>query len=145
MVGVVASVAGGVMKGEGDQAAADYQSAKLEKAAQYGRLAADQTDAQMRENLNTQIGNIDAVRAAAGIDPTSPTTAALRDRTEMLGGRDRSIQVGNILAKANQDQADAAYTKEAGSYAMGMDILGGIAGGAGKIAGTNWSNFGKTG
>lgn len=137
-VSSVMSVAGGILKGQGEQSADDFQAAKLKRSTEYAKGAAVETDTQMRENLNLQLSNIDAVRAAANIDPTSPTTAALRDRTAMIGDRSRSIQVGNIMAKASQDEADSKYMTEAGEFAYKMGVLGGVTGAAGKIAQTKW-------
>lgn len=133
-VSSVMSVAGGILKGEGEQSADDFQAAKLKQSAEYAKGAAAETDTQMRENLNLQLSNIDAVRAAAGIDPTSPTTAALRDKTAMIGDRSRSIQVGNIMAKASQDEADSSYLTQAGQFAYTMGALGGVTGAANNIA-----------
>jgi phage I-like protein len=122
------------MKGQGQQAADDFKAAQQERAATYGRLKAQQTDAQMIEQTNTQLGNIDAIRAAAGADPTSPTSYALKDRTAALSNRNRSITVDNILAQAASDEADANYMRQAGDYALtssfvnaGMDIGKGLA------------------
>jgi hypothetical protein len=137
-VSPIMSIASGFMKGQGDEAAADYQANKLRVSAEYARGAAKETDAQMRENLNLQLQNIDAVRAAANIDPTSPTTAALKDRTAMIGDRSRSIQVGNIMAQAAQNEADANYTEQAGKFAYSMDILGGATNAAGTLSKTKW-------
>jgi hypothetical protein len=137
-VAPVLSVASGFMKGQGDEAAADFQANKLRVSAEYARGAAKETDAQMRENLNLQLSNIDAVRAAAGIDPTSPTTAALKDRTAMIGDRSRSIQVGNIMAQAAQNEADANYTEQAGKFAYSMDIVSGFTGAANTLSKTKW-------
>lgn len=128
------SIVSGIMKGEGEQSADDFQAAKLKRSAEYAKGAAAETDTQMRENLNLQLSNIDAVRAAANIDPSSPTTAALKDRTAMIGDRSRSIQVGNIMAKAAQDEADSNYLTQAGSFAYTMGALGGVAGAAGTVA-----------
>jgi hypothetical protein len=133
-VSPIMSVASGFMKGSGDQAAADYQSEKSQIAAQYAKTAAVQTDAQMRENLNLQLGNIDAVRAASGVNPTSPSDVAVRDRMSMVGDRARSIQVGNIMAQAEQDEADAQYYKQAGQFAYNMDVAGGFTNAASSIA-----------
>lgn len=132
------SIASGFAKGEGDQAAAEYQASKLKKSAEYGRLAAKQTGTQMQENLNLQLQNIDAVRVAAGVDPNSPTSLALKDKTAMIGDRTRNIQVGNIMAQAAQNEADATYTQAAGEYAYKMDVLGGFTGAAGKLSQTKW-------
>lgn len=133
---------GAQAKGEGEKAADDYKAARAEQAAEYARTAATQTDAQGLENLTVTLQNIDAVRAAAGADPTSPTTAAIKDRTEVLADRSRGIQVNNILAQAKTSTDDAAYLRQAGEFALGMGNLGAYAGAAGTIAKTNWSTFG---
>jgi hypothetical protein len=132
------SAASDVMKGEGQKSADDFKAAQQERAATYGRLKAQQTDAQMLEQENTQLGNIDAIRAAAGADPTSPTSYALKDRTQFLGDRNRSTAVDSILAQAQQDDADANYMKQAGDFALtssfinaGTDIGKGLAKGYG--------------
>lgn len=114
------SAYGAIEKGKGQQAADYYQAQKAETAALYGKTAADQTDATMRENLNITLGNINAVRASANIDPSSPTTAALRDRTEVLGDRARNTKVDNILAQVTQDTSDASYLRSAGDFALSM-------------------------
>ncbi|MCK1718864.1 hypothetical protein [Bradyrhizobium sp. 141] len=133
-VSAVTSLASGIMQGEGEQAADEYKSAKAKKAAEYARTAATQTDAQMRENLNVQLENIDAIRAASHADPNSPTSIAIKDRTSMIGDRSRNIQVGNIMAQAAQDEADAQYFHEAGDFALKMGYMSGISGAAGKFA-----------
>jgi hypothetical protein len=115
---------GSVAKGMGTKAADDFQAARLNRAAEYGKLAADQTYGQMTEKLNTTLGNIDAVRAAAHDDPTSPTGVAFRDRQEYLGERERGIKVGSILAQARDDEASAAYLRSAGKNALMMGYLG---------------------
>jgi hypothetical protein len=127
------------MGGSATEAADEYQANKQRVAAEYAKASAAETSVQMRENLNTQLENISAIRAAQGTDPTSPTTAALTDRTGMMGDRARSIQVGNILAQAGQDEADATYLDQAGSFAYTQGIIGGIAGAAGKVAQTRFA------
>ena len=64
-------------RGEGVASADEYQAAKLDNAAKYGELKAVQTGGQMTRSLNTTLGNISAVRAAAGADPNSPTGQAV--------------------------------------------------------------------
>ena len=136
------SAIGLVTKSQGENAADQAQAARLDQAAQYGRAAADETDAQLRENLAVQLDNIDVVRAAAGIDPSSPTTAALRDRTTQIADRARSIQVGNIRAQADQNSADADYLRSAGAYALKIGQFNAGAAIAKGIAGTNFGSFG---
>jgi|SRR6185312_9643558 len=137
-VSPIMSVASGFVKGAGDEAAADYQSEKATVAAQYAKTAATQTDAQMRENLNLQLGNIDAVRTAAGVNPNSPSEVAVRDRMATVGDRTRSIQVGNIMAQAAQDEADAQYFKQAGQFAYTMDVASGFTNAAATLAKTKF-------
>jgi hypothetical protein len=132
-VGLAAGAAGlnyegTVSKGKGEQAGDNAQADRLDRQAEYGRAAAAETDAQLRENLNVSLGNIDAVRAAQNTDPTSPTTAALRDRTAYIGDRARSIQVGNLNAQADQNESDADYLRQAGSFALSNSRVAALSG-----------------
>ena len=56
----------------------------------------------MTRNLNITLGNIDAVRAAAHTDPTSPTGAAVRDYAETTGTEQKNIAVDSITAQAQE-------------------------------------------
>ena len=107
-----------VTAAEGTQAADTMQAAKLERAAQFGQTQALLTNTTYRENLNTTLDNIEAVRAAAGNDPTSPTTAALMDRSEMLSDRQRMAAVGTIKSQSEEDLASADYLRKAGDFAV---------------------------
>jgi hypothetical protein len=122
-------------KGNGVQAGDEFKAAELQRAAEYGELKATQTNAQLTRNMNITLGHIDAVRAVARTDPTSPTGAAVRDYTEQVGTEQKEIQVGNILAQVKQQEADAAYLRYSGNVALlsgeisaGADILGGLSG-----------------
>lgn len=119
-----------MMQAMGTADADKYQAGRLEVAAQYGDLKAVQTGAQMTRSLNTTLGNIDAVRAAAHADPNSPTGQVVRDNQETIGTDQKSIAVGNIMAQADQDRADAAYYRSASSNAL---LAGGISTGAGLL------------
>jgi hypothetical protein len=118
LVGAGLSAYSAYEKGAASAYADEYQAQRLEKSAQVGRVKAVQTSAQMTERLNDTLGNIDAVRAAAHDDPTSPTGAAIRDTAEARGVRAKTITVDNILEQAQQDEADAAYERGAAKYAM---------------------------
>jgi hypothetical protein len=107
-----------ILQGQGVAAADEFQATKLESAAVYGELKATQTGGQMTRSLNQTLGNIDAVRAAAGADPTSPTGAAFRDNQEEIGTTQKTTTVNSILAQATQDKNDAAYYKSAASDAL---------------------------
>jgi hypothetical protein len=54
---------------------------KAARAAEFGKATAAQTDTVMREQLATVLRNIEAVRASGNVDPTSPTTVAMEDRS----------------------------------------------------------------
>lgn len=117
------AAAADIAKGQGTQAANNFQAARAERAAQFGEVQANLTDATMRENLNTTLGNIEAVRTAAGIDPTSPTTAALMDRSESLSDRQRMAAVGSIKAQNEDDLASADYLRRAGDFAVRQSFV----------------------
>jgi len=126
------SAAGSITKGEGTASADTYRAEQLQRAAEYGDLKASQTNAQMTRNLALTLGNLDAVRAAARGDPTSPTGAAVRDYTEQVGTEQKNIRVDSIMAQSQEDEANAAYLRKASSDAL----LSGDLGAAGDILGT---------
>lgn len=139
------SAYGSILKGKAEEAAATYKAERLERSAKIGRVAAEETDVQMTENLNIQLGNIDATRAAMHDDPTSPTGAAVRDYASRVGLRARTIAVENILSQAEQDEADAAYLRQAGKFANKMGQLGAVAALLKAGSSTDWSSFGGSG
>jgi hypothetical protein len=117
------AAASAVAKGYGTQAADEFQADRAQRAAELGRTQAGLTDVTYRENLNTTLGNIDAIRAAAHIDPSSPTSAALRDYNTMISDRQRMAAVGSIRQQASENEAGAAYLRKAGDYAVKMGYL----------------------
>lgn len=121
-----------ILQAQGVAAADEFQASKLEQAATYGELKAVQTGGAMTRSLNQTLGNIDAVRAAANTDPTSPTGNAFRDNQEQLGTDQRTTTVNSILAQAAQQKSDAAYYKSAASDAL---FAGGISAAAGIAKG----------
>lgn len=121
-----------LLKAQGTATADSYQADRLEKAAEYGDVKAIQTGGQMTRNLNTVLGNIDAVRAAANTDPSSPTGAVIHDYQESRGEEQRDITVGNIKAQSDQARSDAAYYRQASADAL---LSGKISAAAGIFAG----------
>lgn len=124
-----------MLQAKGTADADNFQSDKLESAATYGDLKAAQTGGQMTRQINTTLGNIDAVRAAANSDPNSPTGAAVRDNQETIGDNQKNIAVDSILAQSTQGRNDAAYYKSAASNALfagDISAASGIAGGLAK-------------
>jgi hypothetical protein len=123
-----------VLQSQGTATADDYQAERLDNAATYGNLKAVQTGGQMTRNLNQTLGNIDAVRAAANADPSSPTGAAFRDNQENIGNTNRGIAVSSILQQSQQETADAAYYRQASSSALLSGDIGAAAGIFGAIS-----------
>jgi hypothetical protein len=133
------TVAGDITKGNATKAADDFQADRATRAAEFGQTQAALTDTTMRENLNVTLGNIEAVRGAAGVDPTSPTTAALMEHSTALSDRQRMAAVGSIKAQSEEDLASADYLRKAGDFAVtqsylsaGTDAVSGIAKGYSK-------------
>lgn len=127
-----------IMAGEGKQASYDMQAARAKRAAEFGRLQGAMTDTAYREDLNTTLSNIDVIRAAARVDPTSPTTVAYEDRQRTLSERQRMAAGLSIRSQVDEDEASAKFLREAGDFALtqaylqaGTRILSGAAQGAG--------------
>src|SRR3979409_1589014 len=76
-----------VEKGAATQASDEFQADQATEHAKFGRLQADLADTTARERLNTSLGNIDAIRAAAHVDPTSPTTQAVEQWQTQISER----------------------------------------------------------
>ena len=129
-----AKVGGDILGGIGTSNADTFKAEQLDQAAQYGELKATQTSGQMTRNLSITLGNIDAVRAAAHTDPTSPTGAAVRDYADQVGTEQKDTKVNSIMQQARTDEANAAYMRSASSTALlsggvkaGGDLLGAAA------------------
>ena len=109
---------GEYLSSRGTAAGERFKAEELEQQAQYGELKAAQTNAQMTKNLAITLGHIDAVRAAAHTDPTSPTGAAVRGEIEATGEMKKEITVENILQQSRTDEANAAYLRSSASNAL---------------------------
>lgn len=126
-----------VMTGQGTKAADNAQAGELDERAQLAQVAATETNANLTEKLNQSIGNLAALRAAAGDSPTSPTDVAVRSQTEAYANQNRVIQVGNILSQSEADTASANYLRQAGSFALNTSYLkaaGGILSGLASMS-----------
>ena len=112
-----------------------YQSELLEQQAEYGRLKAMQTNAQLTRNISVTLSHVDAVRAAMHTDPTSPTGAAVRGEMEATGQMRKDITVENILQQTRMEEANAAYMRSQvsntllqGDISMFADAAQGLSG-----------------
>ena len=124
------NVAGAVMKGMAGRDAAKHQMAQASRAAQYGQIQAQQAARAMSEQFQFSMANIEAVRAAAGQDPNSPTGAALTNYAQTQADRERVSKASNILTQVSEQQRAARfYQKSAGNQ-----MLGGLLSAAGELA-----------
>lgn len=135
-------LASGIMSGQGTQAADQYQAGLLSERAQAGQAASIEASSNSVQRLNVSLANLDAVRAAGGDSPASPTGLALRSTTEDNMNLTRAIRVGNILSQSEMDTAGSNYLTQAGQFGLMQGILGGAAGAANDIFQTKPSTFG---
>ena len=118
-----------IIKGHGEAAGQEYMAARDRRSAEIGRIRADQTDVQLREELQTTLGMIDVTRSAANTDPLSPTGLAIKANKARISDRARLTKVGSIRAQAAEDEASARYRTTAAKYAL----LGGYTSGGAKL------------
>lgn len=129
-LGIMSAAATGLqMAGQVAQGAAqaDAYGAKADAAAtaaEYGRAKAYATNSAMQEDLRATLGNIMAVRAAAGTNPSSPTGQAVMANVRGDSNRDRKTAVGNIRAQASQNDRAASVYAKAGRNAILTGLLG---------------------
>lgn len=120
--GIMTGVSG-IIGAQGAAAGQKWEAQKAQRAAEVGRVRANQIDATYRDELNSTIANIRAIRASSGASVGSPTGMAIEADQQRISDRDRKIEVGNQRMQANQDEADAKFRKSAAKNAL----FGGIA------------------
>lgn len=118
LAGTGLQVGSSLMKARGQADAYKFQEAQAQRKAYAARTAADQTDAQLRDELDVTLGNIFAIRAASNASIDSPTSQALIDKNVERSDRQRMIKVGNLLNQANADDSAARYYSSAADQAM---------------------------
>lgn len=120
--GILTGVSG-LIGAFGSFQAGQNEAAKSKRAAQVGRIQADQVDASYRDELNSTISNIRSIRAGAGVGAMSPTGMAIEADQDRVSSRDRKIEVGNKNMQAFQDEQDAKFRKSAAKFSL----IGGVA------------------
>lgn len=123
IIGMGLQVAGGIMGSQGQAAGYRHAAAQAERKALAARTAADETDASLRGELMTTLGNIRAIRAAAGVLPDSPTGLAIAAGEEKESDRQRLIKVSSLIAQSKQYSDDASFYKSAASTALSTGYL----------------------
>lgn len=128
-------VGGKIVGGQGQAASQEFMAERDKRSAELSRLKADQTDVFYRERLNDTIANIESIRAAANIDPTSPTSAAIIANEARISDRERQIKTASLRAQASEDDASALFRRRVGEDALLGSYLGAgatVAGGLGR-------------
>ena len=97
-----------------------FQADRADRAAAFGKVQADLTDTQYRDELTKTLGNIDVIRAAAHISPLSPTTAAVEDRQRELSGRQRGAAAFTARAQDTEYTQNATFLRAAAANALGV-------------------------
>lgn len=108
----------------GQAAAYEHEADKADSIAKAARTAADQTDGALRNELNTTLKNIAAVRVAAGADPYSPTGLALMDQASETSEGTRLIALDNALKQIGLSVSDAEYFRTAAAMAIQYGEIG---------------------
>lgn len=134
-VGAALSIGGSYLQGKGLEAGYQHEEEKAQQKARAARVAADQTDAALTDELSTTLGNIRAIEAAANIDPSSPTSLAIMQHEQDVAGRAMRIKRGNYMAQAGQSESDAAYYSYAARMALPTSLVGGFASATKSLAG----------
>ncbi|MBK8009603.1 MAG: hypothetical protein IPK23_15135 [Rhizobiales bacterium] len=122
LVGVGLTAAGALAKGKGASDSLSFQSEQATRNARAGRVAADQTDAFLRDELESTVSHIKAIRASAGMKD-SPTSEALIDKESDVSDSQRRIKVGNMRAQADDDDRSAAFLHRAARSTLNLSYL----------------------
>jgi hypothetical protein len=127
-----ASLGGGIMQGLGGAAANKQQAAQAERAAQIGLIKASDTDTYMRDELQTTLANIQAIRASVGAE-ASPTEYAVIDKQRQTSDRQRETEVFNARAQAKSDEDAARFYRSSARMSLIGGGLSGILGAAQRL------------
>ena len=126
-----ADIAQGVM---GDEMA-QGQANQYEFNARSEGIAADQAEAQRRQQLLNTLGQVDAVRTSRGLDVASPTGMALQQYATTSADRNIATERLNYLTQQGSDDIAAQDAQISGD----MKLLGGFIG-----AGQQGFDYGQT-
>lgn len=124
-------VGSGFMAARERAAAAKFEEQQMRIQEQQYRTAASRDEATRRQELNSQIGTIMAIRAGRGVGQFSPTgVTILDDLTERSEG-DIGTNKANLLTRADQSRMGADFAARKARMSMvsgGLSALGDLAG-----------------
>lgn len=112
-----------LLSGVGGAIGYGQQAQQAKNAAATGRIQANQIDQSYREELNSTINNIRAIRAGTGVAADSPTTQAIEAENSKVSDRNRTRDVASRRIQAAQSEQDAKTFR---ASAM-TSLLGGTA------------------
>ncbi len=96
-----------LLSGIGGAVGYNQQAQQAKNAAATGRIQANQIDQSYREELNSTINNIRAIRAGTGVAADSPTTIAIENENDRISERNRTRDVASRRIQADQSERDA--------------------------------------
>lgn len=130
-VGTVLQATGQVMAAREQSRAAKFEQEQLQRQEQNQRTAAAQAEARRREELTSQLGTIQAIRAGRGVAGGSPTGMAILTEVASDGTRDAQQASLNNLMAADSSRMSASMAGRKAQYTL----LGGYLGAGATLAG----------
>lgn len=105
------------LQAQGQYEADNSKADQADEAAGYGRVRAAQTHSYLLDNIQKSLPTMNAITASSGADPNSPSSLAVMNaaRGQAIA---RGIQVSNMYAQADSDEASAAWYRQAGQTAL---------------------------
>lgn len=120
------------------------QASEADTAAKFGDLRAAMTDAGAREGLASTLGNIATIRAAGGVDLSSPDTQALMGHATKVAELNRTASEASINAQTAAERAGADYLRQASAFALTQGAKAGAMGEYNAKVAETFADFNKT-
>ena len=118
-----------IQEGNAAKAQAEARKQELEREAQLQKIAATEQQAAYIRDLNNTSGSISALFGSRGLDPTSPSAAAIRDSVERDARRDtrriafNASQQGSQMRLAGQAALNSGRAAQTAGYLRGAGSL----------------------
>jgi hypothetical protein len=122
LIGVGFQVASSLASGKARSDSYSFQADQLTKNARAARVQADQTDSHLRDELESTVANIRAIRASAGM-PDSATSDAIINKEGEVSDNQRRIKVGSLRAQADEYDNSAAFMRRQARNALNFSYL----------------------
>ena len=104
----------GALSGASTAAQGDMLEAQnATNAAQIGQTKAAETEADIKRRLTSSSQTFRAIRARAGLNPMSPTGAAITANVQGVGDLSRTQAVENIQNQSQMDRTRLSSTRRA--------------------------------